>query len=165
MKFANGQATVYNRNVEQPLTTEGVMRSSRVEVSFNPVYQKLVWHKVTVKRGAKEMNRLSSSAITLLQREQSLDQEIVDGYVTAMLVIDDTRKGDVIDYSYSIEGRNPIYGQHAFFNTFMGWTIPLLNSTDVLFLITVVIFNISSINLMINPLFRKKMGSLSINGR
>ncbi|WP_169719659.1 DUF3857 domain-containing transglutaminase family protein [Psychromonas aquimarina] len=125
VRFHNGDSTVYHRNVEQPLTTEGLKLASRIEVSFNPVYQKLVWHNVTVRRGGKKVNRLSPSAITLMQREESLDQEIVDGYITSMLVISDTRKGDVIDYSYSVEGRNPIYGEHTFYSSYMGWRVSI----------------------------------------
>lgn len=123
VRFVAGQSTVYHRNVVQPLTTEGLQQSSRIEVAFNPVYQKLVWHNAIVKREGTETNRLSPSAITLMQREESLDQEIVDGYVTSMLVISDTRKGDIIDYSYSIEGRNPIYGEHVFYHSIMGWAV------------------------------------------
>lgn len=125
VRLVDGNSTVFYRNVVQPLTTEGLQESSRIEVAFNPAYQKLVWHHASVKRQGKKMNRLSSSAITLMQREESLDQEIVDGYVTSMLVISDTRKGDIIDYSYSIEGRNPIYGEHVFYHSIMGWSVPV----------------------------------------
>lgn len=123
VRFKTGDVSVYRRNVQQPLSTDGLEYSSKIEVMFNPAYQQLVWHEVSLTRGSQKYNKLDPDAITLIQREEGLDNEIVDGYVTAVVVISGSRKGDIVDYSYSIEGRNPIYDEHVFYSTDIGWGV------------------------------------------
>ncbi len=124
-RFKKGSAVIYRHNVEQPMTTEGLESSSKIEIDFNPAYQRLIWHSAAINRGKRQFNKLTPKAITLIQREQDLDNEIVDGLVTAVLMISGTRKGDLIDYAYSIEGRNPIYDNHVFFSSSLGWGVPV----------------------------------------
>lgn len=123
-KMSDTNANYFYRQVSQPKTTEGLEQVSRIEVEFNPAYQKLILHDISIVRNNEILDKLQTKNITLLQREESLDKEIVDGYVTALIVISDTRKEDIIDFSYSVIGRNPIYGQHIFYGTSMGWSVP-----------------------------------------
>ncbi|PYO75694.1 MAG: hypothetical protein DMD63_16265, partial [Gemmatimonadetes bacterium] len=45
-----------------------------------------------------------------LQREKELERRIYDGTITALFILEDVRVGDVIDFSYTIRGANPILG-------------------------------------------------------
>ena len=46
--------------------------------------------------------------LTVLQRERELNQYLFSGGQTAMLVLEDVRAGDILDYAYSIRGANPV---------------------------------------------------------
>ena len=91
------------------LTSEtGVQNNSRVTVDFDPSYQQLVFHRVDVKRGDRSINQLKAKKINLIQQEDDLDFTYT-GEISAVLILDDIRKGDVIEYSYTIKGFNPIF--------------------------------------------------------
>jgi transglutaminase-like putative cysteine protease len=125
VKFTPESTEEYYRYVERPLTTDGLEQVSTIEVVFNPAYQTLTWHAVSIIREGKVIERLNSSDIKLLQREEGLSQAIVDGYVTAVLVVRGTRKGDILDYSFTKTGRNPIFGPHIFYSSQMAWGVQI----------------------------------------
>jgi len=95
--------------VRQMRTVEGVQNNANVTVGFNPSYQSLTWHWVRVWRDGTPLNRLDPDKISLIRQERDLDQFVVNGEQSAMLVLDDVRVGDIVDYSYSLKGANPIF--------------------------------------------------------
>jgi hypothetical protein len=99
----------YDRQI---LTLDGVQNGSTLKVNFNPNYQSLTFHWVRIWRGKDHFDRLDTNKVQVVQQEQDLDAFTLNGEKTAILVLDDVRIGDIIDYSYSIKGRNPVYGDH-----------------------------------------------------
>ncbi len=99
-------------SARQILTTEGVQKDSTLTIEFNPAYQSLTWHWARIWRDGRHLERLDTNSVTLIQKEQDLDQFLVDGRKSAVLVLDDVRVGDIIDYAYSIKGENPVLGGH-----------------------------------------------------
>lgn len=47
-----------------------------------------------------------------MQQEADLDESMLNGEKSVILVLDDVQVGDVIDYAYSIKGDNSVYGAH-----------------------------------------------------
>jgi transglutaminase-like putative cysteine protease len=45
----------------------------------------------------------------VIQREPGLEQQLYDGRHTALAFLEDVRPGDVIDYSYTVRGRSPLF--------------------------------------------------------
>ena len=43
------------------------------------------------------------------RREARLEQQVLDGAETLLLVLSDVRVGDAVELAYSIEGENPIF--------------------------------------------------------
>lgn len=99
--------TVFNKKTMRVLSDAGVQNVSDISIDFDPSYEELIFHTVRIIRGAEILNRLNVSALKLLQREKELDRSIYDGSLSAVLILDDVRKGDVIEYSYSVKGFNP----------------------------------------------------------
>src|SRR4051812_16527407 len=92
------------------LTSEtGVQNNSRITVNFDPSYQQLVLHTVSVRRGSRLINQLQAKKIKILHQEDDLDFTY-SGEISAVIILDDIRKGDIIEYSYTIRGFNPIFG-------------------------------------------------------
>ncbi len=101
-------AETYVRVVKDLVSRAGVQEGAQFSVSFDPSYQDLTLHNVSVIRGRNTLNRLDSGKVRVMQRELDLERHLYDGSLTAVLFLEDIRVGDRIDYSYTIRGFNPI---------------------------------------------------------
>lgn len=100
----------YYRVVQRANDQSGVDGISPMQVPFNADYQTLAFHEAVVWRDGKRLDRLKSARINLIQREKELERRIYDGTVTAVLLLEDVRVGDVVDVSLTIRGHNPVLG-------------------------------------------------------
>ena len=100
----------YFRRVRKVLSPTAVQNASEVSIDFDPSFQRLVLHEVVLVRSAKRVNQLDLASVRVIEKERDADQDIYDGSLTALLFLNDVRPGDVIDYSYSLEGSNPLLG-------------------------------------------------------
>ncbi len=91
------------------INESGLQELSTIAIAFDPSYQSLSFHSLSVIRNGKRMNQLNSEDIQLMQRETGAETHIYDGRLTASINLKDIRKGDIIEYSFSIKGNNPIY--------------------------------------------------------
>ncbi|MBS0025786.1 DUF3857 domain-containing protein [Chitinophaga sp. 22321] len=99
----------YQHFIRQIISEAGIQNGSEISVDYDPQYEKLTFHKIVIHRDGKEINRLPNAAFKLLQKEQDLSRFIYSGTYTAYLILEDVRKGDQIEYAYSITGDNPIF--------------------------------------------------------
>jgi len=106
------QNETFVHSVQQILTTAGVQNGSTLTIDFNPSYQSLTLHWVRIWRGTEHLDRLDTNNVKIVQQERDLDQSLLNGEKSAILVLDDVRVGDTIDYAYSIKGPNPVFGGH-----------------------------------------------------
>jgi hypothetical protein len=100
---------VYVRKAVKVITESGIQNMSEISVDYDPVYQQLTFHTIRILRENKIINQLNLSKIKTIQQEKDLDEHLYDGSLTSMLILEDLRKGDIIDYSYSIRGSNPVF--------------------------------------------------------
>jgi lipoprotein NlpI len=82
---------------------------SQLQVSFNPAYQSAVLHHASVIRDGQRSERLADARIEPMRREQRLEQQVLDGSETLLVVLTDVRVGDAVELAYSVEGENPIF--------------------------------------------------------
>ena len=92
----------------------GVEDQSQITINFDPQKDRLQLHDVTLRRGEERFDALRSGRIQVLQRESSLEQGLLDGSLTFHLLMNDVRVGDTLDYSYTIEHRDPEWGNRFF---------------------------------------------------
>jgi lipoprotein NlpI len=97
---------------------------SQPRITFNPVFQTVVVHVARVIRDGKSEDRLLDARIDLLRREQRLDQSVIDGAETLLIVLNDVRVGDVVEVAYTVEGQNPIYDGHISLGMGMASDVP-----------------------------------------
>ncbi len=102
-------------------------RIGQLQLSFVPEWQKMRLHSLRILRGNEVIDKHDTAQIRFLQRELGLEQGIYTGAVSASIVIDDVRAGDVLDLEYSTIGRNPVFPDR--FSDFASWDYPV--STDV----------------------------------
>lgn len=112
-------------HIERVVTdTSALPVASQIEISFDPSYQSLVFHRVTIKRNGHLIDRLDKKYIRYLQRETKLEESMYDGQTSASIVLPDVRVGDRIEYSFSVKGANPVFegkfADHEFFSAVKG---------------------------------------------
>jgi transglutaminase-like putative cysteine protease len=98
------------RVVRKVTSTSGVQNASELSLDFDPSYETLVLHEVTIIRGVRRIDALEPEEIRVIEKESESDDRIYDGQRTALLFVKDVRPGDVLEYTWSLRGANPILG-------------------------------------------------------
>jgi len=109
---------VYCKSAMHILSEAGVQNQSQVSVEYDPSYQTVSFHSIKIIRGTQTINQLNLSKIKTVQQEKELDRFLYNGTLTAVLFLEDVRKDDIIEYSYTISGFNPVF-KNKFTGTFM----------------------------------------------
>lgn len=123
-----GRDQVYVEHVFEPKSPSLIGEAGRFQINFNPEFQTMAIHRVELLRDGVWQSRLVPDRISLARRESEFEQDLTDGSVTALIVLDDVRVDDVIRISYSTTGSNPILaGQIADWTT-LSWRNPTLRS-------------------------------------
>jgi transglutaminase-like putative cysteine protease len=112
VRVTAGGSQNYNHLVQQVTTSAAVERVSQLQLDFEPSYQTLVIHHVRLVRKGQTIDALRPSEIQVVQREKELDERLFNGTLSAVVVINDVRPGDIIDYAYSVNGDNPVLAGH-----------------------------------------------------
>lgn len=99
---------LFNHVARQLWSSEGVQSHSQLSIDFDPNHQSLVLHWVQLWRGTNALSRLDLANVQVIQREKDLDQYLFNGEQSAVLLLEDVREGDILDYAYTIRGLNPI---------------------------------------------------------
>jgi lipoprotein NlpI len=82
---------------------------SQWQIGFNPAFQTVLIHHASVLRDGQRSERLAEARIEPMRREQRLEQQVLDGGETLLVVLADVRLGDAVEVAYSVEGENPIF--------------------------------------------------------
>lgn len=116
---------IYCRKAVRILSDAGVQNSSEVNIGFDPFYENIIFHTLQIRRGKEVLNKLDRSKFKILQQEEELDKHLYNGSLSAVLFLEDVRKGDVIEYTYTRKGFNPIF-KGKYTDNFSGnFSVPL----------------------------------------
>lgn len=119
IRVEGASATTYlhvSRVVDQ---VDGLALASEIQAGFNPAYESLVFHTLEIWRNGVRINKLDRRKFKLLQREPDLEKQMYNGAMTAMVVLDDLRVGDRVEFAYSIKGINPVFDGRFVHDTWM----------------------------------------------
>ncbi|GAA4496858.1 DUF3857 domain-containing protein [Pseudaeromonas paramecii] len=106
-------------------STEGLEQGSQLALDFDPSYETLTIHQVGVWRQGRWLDRLEPEELRLFQREPDLGRFLYSGRKTAYLILPDIRVGDVLDYSFSLSGYNPVMGGLFSDRVSLQWSEPV----------------------------------------
>ena len=106
----NGARVRYSDVAFEPVSAELIGDAGKYSINFNPEYQRLVVHAAELRRDGAWSNRLDTGHVTLARRETDFEDDMATGVVTALIVFDDVRPGDVVRLRYTIFGENPVLG-------------------------------------------------------
>jgi len=107
------------------LNEKGLENIANLEIRFDPAFESLKLHGITIQRGGVRIAKLASAKLRILQREKELDYLIFDGSKTAHVFLDDVRVGDTVEYAYSITGSNPVFAGKQFGQFDLQWSAPV----------------------------------------
>jgi hypothetical protein len=115
----------YHHVIKEIVSETGIQNASQISVGFDPAFERLDFHDITIWRDNKPLNRLKTSAFKVIADEQDLSNFIYQGSFSALCILDDIRKGDRIEYAYTITGRNPIFNGKFCEDIYLQWYQPI----------------------------------------
>jgi transglutaminase-like putative cysteine protease len=107
----------YFRASERLTTQEAVDRAAQISIEVDPEHELALLHGVTVLRDGRAIDKLADARRSLLNREEDLENRLLNGRITLHLLLQDVRVGDVLDYSYTMQRRDP-YGETGYSDWF-----------------------------------------------
>ncbi|PWU01249.1 MAG: hypothetical protein C5B52_07575 [Bacteroidetes bacterium] len=121
------QQSSYYKKAIRILSEAGVQNRSEINVSFDPSYNQLIFHSIRIIRENKSINKLQPYKIKLVHQETELRKFLYDGAMSAVLFLEDVRKGDIIEYSYTIKGFNPVFENKYSDELSTSYSVPIYN--------------------------------------
>lgn len=115
----------YYKSVTKITENLGIQDASNINVVFDPLYQELVFHTITVKRGDEVIDKLSKTDFQILKRELNAENHLYDGSLSAMTNLSDIRLNDIVEFSYSIIGFNPIHNNKYSNSFYLNDAVPI----------------------------------------
>ncbi len=126
IKVDEGKKIVYYSHfAELVINQEGLEEVSQINLDYDPSYQKIILNSLFIRRGDQRIDKIKTAKISLFQRESGLEEQLYDGHLTANIIVDDVRVGDIIEYSYTRIGANPIYKGVLNYDRYVQWNIPV----------------------------------------
>ncbi len=101
--------STYFHFVQNIVSSSGVSNASQLSIPYDTAYQHLIFHKLIVWRNGSAIDKTSETTFEYVKNEQELQSNIYTGLVTALAVIEDLRKNDLLEIAYTLKGINPIY--------------------------------------------------------
>lgn len=124
-KISDKKKQHFQHFTDKALNISGTEQISHFSIEFDPIYEFVTLHTIKVERDGRIIDKIDSSRINILQREEELESQIYDGTKSLNVLIDDVRVGDIVSYSYTISGSNPVLNNHFSNVLAMGWSVPL----------------------------------------
>ncbi len=87
-------------------TMQAVQQHSQWRVEFSPDTDWVEVHSIKVLRSGSETEHAKLEKIQFLQREARLEGFVIDGGVTLLVLLEDVRSGDTLEWCYTIRGRS-----------------------------------------------------------
>ena len=115
----------YLRIVKKVLTPQGVENASEIYIDYDPAYEQLRLHRIDIHRDGRTIGQLQLEKVTAFQRESDLERRLYNGQKTASIILEDTRPGDLIEFAYTISGRNPVFQDRYADTVDAAWSVPL----------------------------------------
>ncbi len=104
----------YYRRAELVTAQAGAERVAQFSVSFDPAFEKLDVHRISVIRDGERIEHAHTAFFEVLRRERQMERLQFDGRLTVHVTLPDVRSGDVVETSHTIHGmRRSLGGRHS----------------------------------------------------
>lgn len=89
------------------LTPNAITENSAISVNFDPEYQTVTFHHLSRIRDGQKTDILDKSRFDLFRTETDREKLIYNGTLQLSYLTPDIRTGDILDYAYTVHGKNP----------------------------------------------------------
>ena len=117
--------SIYTHTVYRITADSSLQSGARINWSYDPVYEKFSINHLRVIREGVIQDRLRPDVAKTIQQERDLDRHMLNGQLTTLVLLDDIRVGDVIDYAVTFQGWNPAFAGRFFDSFYTAWPIPV----------------------------------------
>ncbi|MGA3269217.1 MAG: DUF3857 domain-containing transglutaminase family protein [Verrucomicrobiota bacterium] len=107
------QRSLFVHQVLRLETMQAVQHWSQWRLQFEPKTQLIALHTLKIRRGNVEIDQSNLEKSHLLQREEGLERFIISGWFTLLMVLEDVRPGDVLDFSYTMRNESALFPNHG----------------------------------------------------
>lgn len=88
--------------------------AGKIQLNWDPGGGDVTVHALNIVRDGKSIDVLSATKFTVLQREERLEESMLDGQLTATMQVPGLRVGDEIEFAVTIRERDPTLGNHFY---------------------------------------------------
>ncbi len=106
------------------VSVDGLQENADISVNFDPSYEQVTFHEISIVREGNARNQLHPAAIKVVQKEQQMDRYLYDNSLTAIIHLKDLRVGDVVVYSFTRDGFNSVFNHHYSEQFYFQYSIP-----------------------------------------
>ncbi len=92
---------------------EAVQHWSQWRLQFEPKRQSITLHSLKVRRAQNEIDQANLDKAHFLQREEGLERFVIHGWFTLLMILEDVRPGDILDFAYTIESSSELFPNHG----------------------------------------------------
>ncbi len=100
---------LFVRQVIRLESMEAVQNWSQWKVLFEPKRQLITLHSLKIRRGQNEIDQSHLEKAHFLQREEGLERFVMLGWFTLLMILEDVRPGDILDFAYTIESSSELF--------------------------------------------------------
>ena len=115
----------YYRLTSKVLDEQGLSEISEIQVRFSGNYETLIFHQADLIRDGRIVKTLDPASIKVFQQETELQDNIYSQQWTALIILEDVRIHDVVDFSYTVVGSNPVFKNKYFGGNSLEWSLPI----------------------------------------
>ena len=120
-----GKRSIYRRIASKAINAAGVDALATIEIDFDPAWQTLDINSIDLIRDGRTLPKLATATLRILQRETALDRRIYDGSKSVTIFLEDVRVGDIVDYAFTVHGRNPVFNGRDFGTIGLQFSVPV----------------------------------------
>jgi len=105
------ESAYFSRFMIRVTNNESLKVAGEIVIGFDPAYEKLILHELVIHRDGARLDRLDKKIVRVVQDERDLQtNRMMTGRANAIIVVPDLRLGDLLEYAYTLQGDNPVFG-------------------------------------------------------